>query len=88
MVDTSLLGTHSRGAGRYASVAVVILAGLFVPGCERKEKLLEIETPHRRIEVERTVKPDKPALEPSVRPRTAEPAGKVNVDVNVNRKEP
>lgn len=46
---------------RFSGLAKMLAAGCFVaamivtvPSCQRKEKLIDIETPHGKVEVERT----------------------------------
>jgi len=39
----------------FAVVCVAMAAMVFAPGCDRKEEVLDIETPNRDIEVERDV---------------------------------
>ena len=39
-----------------ASACLVTTAMVFVPGCERKERVIDIETPHGKVKVERDKK--------------------------------
>ena len=43
-----------RAAGQVVLAAMLASVGLVFLGCERKEKVLDIKTPNRRIEVERS----------------------------------
>ncbi|MHB0958516.1 MAG: hypothetical protein ACYC0X_16795 [Pirellulaceae bacterium] len=55
-----------------ASVCLALATTLAITGCERKEKVLEIETPRGEVEVERTVPADRD----------------VDVDIDTNRTNP
>jgi hypothetical protein len=43
-----------RAVGRTALAAALAVAGVAFTGCEQKEKVLEVKTPNKRIEVERS----------------------------------
>jgi hypothetical protein len=43
-----------RAMGRTVATAALALTGVAFAGCEQKEKVLDIKTPNRRIEVERS----------------------------------
>lgn len=57
--------------------AVALVFGLALAGCERKEKVLDIETPAGEVEVERTIEPTHDPIVP-----TPDPTPKVEVDVD------
>ena len=42
-----------RFRNMFAAGCVAVAAMAFAPGCDRKEEVLDIETPNRDIEVER-----------------------------------
>jgi hypothetical protein len=55
-------------AGRAAVAAALALSGVALTGCEQKEKVLDVKTPNKRVEVERSK--DTGNLDVNVEPRT------------------
>jgi hypothetical protein len=43
-----------RAAGRTALAAALALTGVAFIGCEQKERVIDVKTPNRRVEVERS----------------------------------
>ncbi len=49
-----MTGWFHRAAGQVALATMLASVGLVFLGCERKEKVLDVKTPNKRIEVERS----------------------------------
>ena len=49
-----MTGWFHRAAGQVVLATMLASVGLVLLGCERKEKVLDVKTPNKRIEVERS----------------------------------
>jgi hypothetical protein len=71
-----------RVAGRTALTATLAFTGVAFMGCEQKEKVLDVKTPNKRIEVERSKDTGNVDVESRSRNRVEVEAPKTKVEVD------